>query len=145
MTHIDVDSVIGFTFKEYGVAEKAKLERAIRSLTIWPAGVGRPFPEACAPLDEAWAVGGFEEVFPKIDGTTRKTAAIGHRFVSKRRNDPSRADSFFWRVERLEGCLTSALAIVLKLVSPNPELGLIGLEQVVLRLGEDEFVYWGVG
>ena len=52
--------------------------------------------------------------------------------------------AFHWRVGHPHPAATCALDIALVLESLNPVVGRLLLTQQVLRLGEDDFAYWGV-
>jgi hypothetical protein len=132
------------TFTIYGQSELAQIAAAIKALSA--ADPEQPFSRygISLPLDEAWFRGGFKELLRRIDDITRRTSRIGQRFISKPLDDPSRMVSFHWMVASPDEETRCALDIGLCLVSPDPTAGRLILAQQVLRLGEDEFVYWGV-
>lgn len=138
------DEGFGFRFDEYGPREKDRLADAILALSIRPNGKGKPWPTVCQPLEEAWLVGTFDEVLSRVDEVTQNTVRIGQRFIGKSRSDPSWMSSFHWIVGRPDPCLTCLLYIGLCLVAPSSRPGGWTLAQDVLRVGKDEFVYWGV-
>jgi hypothetical protein len=95
-------------------------------------------------LADAWLVSDFEHVFQKVDEVTKNTSRIGMSFVNDASNELPEIQSFHWLAEVPDQGNGSLLNIELHLVPSDGSYGNIALVQQILRLGEDEFAYWGV-
>lgn len=132
------------TFSTYGYHERGILAEAIESLEIARVLDEKRVRAITPPLEEAWLVGGFKDILGKVDEVTRNTREIGRRFVRGGDGQGAAAKAFYWTVEHPDSQLHSVLDIGLNLVPGDPSKGNIVLAQVVLRTGDDKFVYWGV-
>jgi hypothetical protein len=83
-------------------------------------------------------------VLERIDDVMRKMVKVGERFTRAKGREAALARRFYWKVEASKPKATCGVDIGLVLVSMDPGRGDIILTQQVLRLGEDEFAYWGV-
>lgn len=135
---------LSFNFDSYREAECERIEQTIRSLAPMPSDRSLRDLGISLPLKEAWARGDVDTVLARVDEVTRSTVEIGNRFLAKPAADPSRMKRFYWVVEHPDPNVRCALDIGLCLVPFDTSLGNLVLTQQVLRLGEDEFAYWGV-
>lgn len=130
-----------FSFKEYGQPERAQIANALATLPVY--GGGTTPPEICLPLEEAWVRGTLDEVARKADEVTANTKKIAWEFLELPQDDPARKVGYYWEVEQ-DQTSPSVLWIHLCLISPSSDDGLLILGQQILRVGEDEYIYWGV-
>lgn len=135
---------LSFNFDSYCQAERERIEQAVRALAPMPPDRSLRDLGVSLPLKEAWVRGSVDTVLAKVDEVTRSTVEIGNRFLAKPAADPSRMKRFYWVVENPAPDVRCALDIGLCLVPFDASLGNLVLTQQVLRLGEDEFAYWGV-
>lgn len=133
-----------FNFDSYRETERDRINQAIRALA--PKLSDRSLRDVgiSLPLKEAWVRGALDTVLARVDEVTRNTVEIGQRFLAKPADDASRMKRFYWLVEHPAPSARCALDIALCLVSFDPSKGKLLLTQQVLRLGADEFAYWGV-
>jgi hypothetical protein len=133
-----------FTFDSYRETDRDRIGHAVHALVPIPSDRSPRDIGILLPLEEAWLRGDVHTILAKIDEVTRSTVEIGNRFLEKPATDPSRMKRFYWIVEYPAPNVRCALDIGLCLVPFDPSLGNLVLTQQVLRLGEDEFAYWGV-
>jgi hypothetical protein len=133
-----------FNLDSYSEPSRERINQAIRELAPKPPDRSLRDVGISLSLKEAWVRGGLDIVLARVDEVTRNTVEIGRSFLAKPAEDPSRMKRFYWLVEHPAPSARCALDIALCLVSFDPSKGEFLLTQQVLRIGADDFAYWGV-